>query len=307
VVWARARATALLAGLTLACGRGAPRVASIRVVEGVHGGELAAQGLDRASLEAAARAGLAAAGFQAGQGRRQYRARLEVVWLRAGLEADAGGQQVEVAVDLELSPEGEGAAGAPVMETGVGEVRVLQAGPPAAWRVALEAAVRQAATGLALALAEERKPIQALLEDLEADDPRVREAAIRVVGDRRSPQAVPALIARLGDPRRDLADRAAGALAQIRDPRAVGPLIDFSRRTADAAHTARFARVVGDIGGAEARGYLQTLESGHADPRVRAAAREALSELEAREREEGDGAGGRSGPSPGSTSGRMER
>ena len=64
------------------------------------------------------------------------------------------------------------------------------------------------------------------------------------------------------------------------------PLIDYSRRNDDGAHTARFARIIGDIGGNEARGYLLTLESGHMDPRVRAAAREALQDLEQREREQ---------------------
>jgi hypothetical protein len=67
----------------------------------------------------------------------------------------------------------------------------------------------------------------------------------------------------------------------------VGPLIDYSRRNDDGAHTARFARIVGDIGGSEARGYLQTLESGHIDPRVRAAAREALEDMDERESERG--------------------
>ena len=75
------------------------------------------------------------------------------------------------------------------------------------------------------------------------------------------------------------------ALARIGDRRAVAPIIDFSLRLDDGRHTARYARIVGDIGGGEARGYLLTLESGHVDPEVRAAAREAVAELEARERE----------------------
>ena len=49
------------------------------------------------------------------------------------------------------------------------------------------------------------------------------------------------------------------------------------------ALVARVARVVGDIGGEEAQGYLLTLEAGHPDPRVRFAAREALGELATRE------------------------
>ncbi len=179
-----------------------------------------------------------------------------------------------------------------------------------AWRAALEQAVREASAGLVLALSEEAKPSQKLIHDLRSKDARVREQAIRVLGDRRVVEAVPALIDRLGDPDPLLAERAAGALAQIRDPRAVGPLIDYSRRSDDGAQTARFARIIGDIGGSEARGYLQTLESGHLDPRVRAAAHEALQEMGEREREGNparlsDEGGGRK--SPALDSGRMER
>jgi HEAT repeat protein len=78
--------------------------------------------------------------------------------------------------------------------------------------------------------------------------------------------------------------RIVAALAQIGDERAVGPLIDLSRGS-DAAVTARLARFIGDIGGAEAEGYLLTLASGHSDARVRDAARKALDDLGARAQE----------------------
>jgi len=45
------------------------------------------------------------------------------------------------------------------------------------------------------------------------------------------------------------------------------------------------ARIIGDIGGREAEGYLLTVEAGHPDSRVRRAAREALGEMRARARE----------------------
>jgi HEAT repeat protein len=64
----------------------------------------------------------------------------------------------------------------------------------------------------------------------------------------------------------------------------VPPLIELSR-SGDPALTARVARIIGDIGGPEAEGYLLTLEAGHPDPRVRTAAREALEELAARARD----------------------
>ena len=297
----------LLAGAELACGRGTVHVVSVRASAGVHEDALRAVGLDRAALSAATSAGLTAAGFRMGEGQRSYRARLDVVGVRRQ-PVDEGAAMAEIAVDLELTP--VTAKGEPVLETGVGAVRMSAGASPDAWRAALDSAVREATAGLALALSEESKPSQKLIHDLRSGDARMREQAIRVLGDRRSAEAVPALIDRLEDPDPLLAERAAGALAQIRDPRAVGPLIDYSRRNDDAAHTARFARILGDIGGSEARGYLETLESGHLDPRVRAAAREALQDMGDRERERAleqlsDKGGGRE--SGRGDSGRMKR
>ncbi len=293
----------LLAGAGLGCGRGPAHVVSIRASAGAHEVALRSVGVDRAALSAAAAAGLTAAGFRMGEGKRSYRARLEVVSVRRR-PVDDGAAMAELVLDLELEP--VGGAGEPVLETGVGAARIPRGMASNAWRTALEAAAREASVGLALALSEEAKTADKLVRDLRSKDARLREQAIRVLGDRRSEQAVPALVERLADPDPLLAERAAGALAQIRDPRAVGPLIDYSRRSDDGAHTARFARIIGDIGGSEARGYLQTLESGHLDPRVRAAAREALEDMDDRERDRSsDPGGGRE--SRAGDSGRMQR
>lgn len=293
----------LLAGSGLACGRGAVHVVSVGASAGVHAEALRSVGLDRAALSAAASAGMTEAGFRMGDGPRSYRARLEVVALRRRPVED-GAAMAEIVVELELSP--AVARGSSVLETGAGAARIQPGGPADAWGRALQIAVREAAAGVALALSEEAKPAEKLIRDLGSGDVRVREQAIRVLGDRRSREAVPALIGRLGDPDPLLAERAAGALAQIRDPRAVGPLIDYSRRDSDGARTARFARIIGDVGGSEARGYLQTLESGHLDPRVRTAAREALQDLDEREREAAR-LSDKGGDSRALDSGRMER
>jgi hypothetical protein len=105
---------------------------------------------------------------------------------------------------------------------------------------------------------------------------------VRVLGERRSRQAVPALIARLDKEEPRVAHKVIGALGQIGDERAIPALIELSHATTDAGLTARLVRFIGDIGGAEAEGYLLTLSSGHPDRRVRAAAREALDELSQR-------------------------
>ncbi len=298
---------ALLATGGLACGRGAAHVVSVRASPGAHEPALRAIGIDGAALSAAATTALTAAGFRMGEGKRNYRARIEVISLRRR-PLEGGGAIAEITVDVELTPVSDD--GEQVLETGAGAERMPAGASTDAWNVALRSAAREAAAGLALALAEGAKPAGKLIRDLRSRDSRVREQAIRVLGDRRTREAVPALIERLEDPDPMLAERAAGALAQIGDPRAVGPLIDYSRRSDDGARTARFARIIGDIGGDEARGYLQTLESGHVDPRVRTAAREALQDMSDRERDRsagplGDGRGGRE--SRAGDSGRMER
>src|SRR5262249_11995496 len=100
----------------------------------------------------------------------------------------------------------------------------------AAFDAALEAALRDAVAGLGAQIDARGKSDEALLSDLTASDARVRDYAIRVLADRRSPAAVPQLIARLQDPTPDVARRAAGALIAIGDRRAVGPLIVMTRK-----------------------------------------------------------------------------
>jgi antitoxin (DNA-binding transcriptional repressor) of toxin-antitoxin stability system len=289
------------------CGRGAVHVASVRVAPGPYAEQLSAIGLGNAALADATRDGLVAAGFRMGEGKRTYRARLEVIAFRAGRGHVSGAPTAEIEIDLELVPARPQDQEVSLVETGFGAVPAAAGLDARAWRQALSEAVRQATTGLSLALSEEVKPVGKLVADLDSPDPRVREQAIRVLGDQRSAQAVPALIARLQDPERALRERAAGALAQIRDLRAVGPLIEHSRAGEDGAETARYARIIGDIGGSEARGYLETLESGDPDPRVRASAHEALADMASREREEARVAQESRGDSPAGDSGRMAR
>lgn len=273
-----------LAWLAGGCGRGNPTVSDVQVVAGVHGDALRAAGLDAGELREAARAALGGAGFRVVDGGGDYRARVEVI--SAGASTLARGPY-EIEVELQL----HGLKAGPlrtIAEAGVGRVPRPAPGEreEPAWREAFSAAVAEASAGLRRALVAEGQPTEKLLRDLQAEDPRLREQAIRVLGERRSREAVPGLIARLRDPDLRLAERAAGALAQIGDDRAVGPIIDFTQRLDEGPYSPRYARIIGDIGGSEARGYLLTLESGQVDPRVREAAREALRDLEAREREQ---------------------
>jgi hypothetical protein len=256
-------------------------VAQVRLAGGNLAEPLREAGLDDASVVAAAREGLAGAGFSLGKGGRVWRAEVDVAGVRlAPPELAGGAPRVEVAIALELAPAEPGRGGAR-RETGTGIAPLAGSDPRAAWRQAVALAARDAADGLALGFLEEGKSVEKLIADLESKDARVRDHAVRVLAERRSAAAVPAIIRRLRDENGAVARRAIGALAQIGDERAVGPLIELSQSD-EPGLTARVARLIGDIGGAEAEGYLLTIEAGHPDPRVRSAAREALRDLRAR-------------------------
>lgn len=281
---AAVRGLALALGLAAAaCARGPEpvHVVALRVADGGVTGPLREAGIDERTLDDAARAGLRGAGFASGEGGRPYRAEVSVASVRlAPPNASGGAPRVELTVELSLMPASPGSGGA-ARETGTAAAPLTGGDPSSAWRSALVQASRRAADALALAFAEEAKPLEKVLADLGSSDPRLREHAVRVLAERRSADAVPALIGRLKDEDPRVVHRAVGALAQIGDPRAVAPLIDLSR-SGDASLAARVARLVGDIGGPEAEGYLLTVEAGHPDPRVRTAARDALAEMHAR-------------------------
>lgn len=277
----RALAAALVGVLAWGCHRSVGRVTSVRVSAGTHERALADAGVSPDLMRDVTREALREAGFRLSEGAEGWRARAELVSMQERVSPD-GERIVEVIVDLRLTPEAR--EGLPISDVGEGRAR-LATPDRGAWREALAAAARQASSGLALALSAEKEPLEKLVQDLRSDDPRRREQALRVVGDRRSAAAVPALTALLRDPDPGVAERAAGALARIGDVRAVGPIIDYSLRLDDGRDIARYARIVGDIGGSEARGYLLTLESGHEDPYVRATAREALADMDARDAE----------------------
>ncbi|WP_242394404.1 HEAT repeat domain-containing protein [Anaeromyxobacter oryzisoli] len=281
-----------LAGALSVAGAGCQRgpridVGAVRVAQGALAEPLREAGLDEAALERAARDALVAEGFRKGADvRAAHTARVDVLAVR--LSAPSGDRPaVEVSVEIQLVPP-EGAAGLDARETGTGSAPLAGSTPAEAWSRALAGAARGAAAGLALARKEAAKPTGEVIADLSSQDARVRGHAVRALAERRDATALPALVARLEDPDPEIVMRAVGALAQLRDRRAVGPLIDLSRK-GDPALTARLARVIGDIGGPEARGYLLTVEAGHLDPRVQRSAREALEEMDARQRQEAAG------------------
>jgi hypothetical protein len=237
-------------------------------------------GLDDAAVEAVTRSALAESGFRLEPAKvRAFVARVDVVTLRVATVASvSGGQglQAELAVEVELVPsQGDEP---PHKETGRATELVGAGGPTGAVRAALASAVGEAVRALRVSVAADVKTDAALIADLASADARVRGQAVQALGERGARAAVPALMERLHDSDSRVAHRAVGALAQIKDPRAVPALIDLCRG-GDSALTLRMARIVSDIGGRDAQGWLLVLEAAHPDPRVRETAAEALDDL----------------------------
>ncbi len=278
-------AAGALAAALAACGPPeAFRIGAVRAAPGFDGAAIGETGIDAPALESAAGTALEATGFRRSSGPAAQVATVGIASLR--VLPGTPGPKGEIKVEIALGP-AEGGASPTRREAGVGTAPLLVgvASPMEGWRRALGEAAQGAAEALAIGARADGKTVDGLVADLSSRDERVRDQAVRVLGERRSRAAVPALVGRLRTEEPRIAMRIVGALAQIGDERAVPVLIELSRGT-DAVATARLVRFIGDIGGPEAEGYLLTLESGHADPRVRRAAREALDDLAARSQEQ---------------------
>jgi hypothetical protein len=119
---------------------------------------------------------------------------------------------------------------------------------------------------------------RAVVAALQSDDPETRLAAVNAAAERRDSTAVPVLIQRLHDPDDTIRDRALGALVEIGDRRAVGPL---TRQTKfrDLEGMRKVVDAIASLGGDEARSYLEFVASGHEEREIRDLAREALDRL----------------------------
>jgi HEAT repeat protein len=282
---------AVVAWLPSGCRREPSRsLARLTVAETDAGRQLASRGIPRAEVARAVAAALEAgarlrAGDEADESAR-FSARVAIRGADA-VTLQAGAPVARVLVTVELAPAD---GGPPLRESGLG-VEPL-AGPgaaDAALRDALAKAAAAAARSIALQLDASAKSDRELLRDLEAADPDLRDHAVRVLAERKNPAALPGLVERLRDPDPEVADRAVGALAELGDPRAVAPLIEYAHRRGGPA-VAGIARLVGDLGGPDARAWLETLAAGHPDGGAREAARDALGALHRR---------GAAGDSPG--------
>lgn len=140
----------------------------------------------------------------------------------------------------------------------------------------VERAVGEAARDLAEVIRLEVLPDAAVVAQIVEGQGLARRRAVEAAGARRLGSAVAALVALVPDTA--LGGPATGALVAIGDPRATEALIESARERP----LVSIVFAVAQLGGTQAEAWLFTLSSGHPDPHVRAAAVEALAELERR-------------------------
>lgn len=208
---------------------------------------------------------------------------LELAFTREAQKEGRSGTYAEVGATLTLRRR-SGPVSTRYEVAGLGEVKV--AGDSLderqeAVRRALATALERASAAAHLQLVAIEKPDDALVKDLAADDPNVREYALRVLAERKNPAAAQALLDKLKGDDADEVRRAIGGLVELKDARAVPMLIDLARGK-DASFLKEIIFALGAIGGEEAEAYLYTVAEGHDQASIREAAQQAMSELQAR-------------------------
>lgn len=205
---------------------------------------------------------------------------LELPFTRESLRDGSAYSFAEVGATLELERRGEEGV-QHYQVVGLGEVRVEKKDAEArrkALREALKRALSQVTEAAGMQMAAADREDAALLQDLQSQDDRVREFALRVLADRRNPAAAPLLIRQLQDEDPQLVRQAIGALVEMKARDAVPALIELVKdREIGFVQEVVFA--IGEIGGTEAEAYLFTVAQGHDQPDVQAAAKQALDTL----------------------------
>jgi hypothetical protein len=122
-------------------------------------------------------------------------------------------------------------------------------------------------------------PESAIRAALRADGGELQEQAIRIAGERKLRDEVPALLDLLDNPNESVRDAALGALIQIGDRRAVTALTK-SRSLHDRREMRKIIEAIATLGGDEALDYLSFVAASHDDEEIRALAAAAKQRLE---------------------------
>ncbi len=117
-----------------------------------------------------------------------------------------------------------------------------------------------------------------LIRALDSAEPDEQVLACTLLGKRKVLTAVPAIGKLLDDPREQVVEAAAEALAQIGDEKAVPFLINGMRRR-NLRSEVRAIEAMGRIGGQEAEAYLEMTAIGHEVPEVRILSKSLLQKL----------------------------
>ena len=122
-------------------------------------------------------------------------------------------------------------------------------------------------------------PESAIRAALRADGGELQEQAIRIAGERKLRDEVPALLDLLENPSESVRDAALGALIQIGDRRAVTALTK-SRSLHDRREMRKIIEAIATLGGDEALDYLSFVAASHDEEEIRALAAAAKQRLE---------------------------
>lgn len=127
-------------------------------------------------------------------------------------------------------------------------------------------------------MAFRRMDHQALIRELADREAWRREFAVEELGRRGDKAAAAQLVLKLKDPERAVALKAVGALVAFGDGSVVPAFVDYAKGKEPATQI-QMIYAISQLGGTVAEGYLFVLSTGHADPQIAHAAKEAYDEL----------------------------
>jgi hypothetical protein len=216
-------------------------------------------------------------------GARRYRLRLDVSAVSQALPTGVIKHQQRAAIDARLEPV-DAPPGALRFDDAAVAERTVEDTPSGKGKTLTDLAARlaedlmkQLGGRVRLAVADDA----ALVAAIGGSDEALRDEAIRLAGERRARDAVPALLGLLKSEDDGLRDRALGALATIGDVRAVRPITE-SVRFRDTRELPKVIDAMSRIGGDEAQAWLELVASGHESAEIRELAQKALGHLERR-------------------------
>ena len=154
---------------------------------------------------------------------------LELPFTREAVKEGREGTYAEVAATLTIRREVDSLA-VRYEVVGLGEAPIQsEEAKPAAMQLALRRALAEVVTSADLQLVALDKSDAELARDLRSEDQTVREFALRILIERQHPAVTEVLIERLRALDLDQVRQAMGALAEMREQRAVKPLIELTR------------------------------------------------------------------------------